>query len=72
MIFPDWEKRFSKSNCVIDFGKPLIYKLAPLMLSLLGRARDTWKSTKICKNAKQNGKQTNKQRGQVKERITGK
>lgn len=41
IIFPHWENSFSRSCWVIDFGNPLIYKLAPFILSLLGLAYDT-------------------------------
>ena len=66
MIFPIWENRASKSNCVIDLGKPLIYKLAPLMLSELGRARETWKSTDSFKKFKTNLTKYNGLRGKNK------
>ena len=35
---------FSRSNCVKVLGSPLMYRLAPLMLSLLGLAQDTYKT----------------------------
>ena len=41
MIFPDGANIFSSSTSVRDGGKPLMYKLAPLIPSLLGRAYET-------------------------------
>lgn len=42
MILPYGLKRFSRSCCVMFFGKPLTYRFAPLIASLLGLAYDTW------------------------------
>lgn len=41
MILPYGLNRFSRSCCVMFFGKPLTYKFAPLIASLLGLAYDT-------------------------------
>lgn len=41
MIRPYGLNRFSRSCCVMFFGKPLTYKFAPLIASLLGLAYDT-------------------------------
>jgi len=41
MMFPHGANMFSMSCCVMFFGRPLMYRFAPLMLSLLGRATDT-------------------------------
>lgn len=41
MISPQSENICSKSNCVKDLGRPDIYRLAPLILSQLGRAKET-------------------------------
>ncbi len=42
IILPEVVKRLSNSSCVIFLGKPLIYKFAPLIPSLLGLAKETW------------------------------
>jgi hypothetical protein len=42
MILPYGLKRFSRSCCAMFFGKPLTYRFAPLIASLLGLAYDTW------------------------------
>jgi hypothetical protein len=41
IIRPYGLNKFSRSCCVICFGRPLTYKLAPLIASLLGLAKDT-------------------------------
>lgn len=41
IIRPNGLKMASSSPCVIFFGKPETYKLAPLIDSELGRANDT-------------------------------
>lgn len=41
MILPYGLNRFSRSCCVMFFGKPLTYRFAPLIASLLGLAYDT-------------------------------
>jgi len=38
MILPYGLKRFSRSCCAMFFGKPLTYRFAPLIASLLGLA----------------------------------
>lgn len=43
MIRPYGANNDSKSGWVIFFGKPETYKLAPLMASELGRAKETYK-----------------------------
>jgi len=42
MILPQDEKICSSSSWVREPGRPLMYRLASLMLSLLGRANDTY------------------------------
>lgn len=41
MILPYGLNKFSRSCCVMFFGKPLTYRFAPLIASLLGLAYDT-------------------------------
>lgn len=41
MICPNGLKSASKSSWLIVFARPLTYKFAPLIDSLLGRANDT-------------------------------
>ena len=38
MMFPQEENILSRSGCAMCFGRPLTYKLAPFIASLLGRA----------------------------------
>lgn len=42
IIFPNGVKSDSKSGCVILLGSPETYKLAPLIVSELGRANETF------------------------------
>ena len=46
MMLPHGVNMFSMSCCVMFFGRPLMYRFAPLMLSLLGRATDTCDDTR--------------------------
>lgn len=41
MMFPQEANSLSRSGWVMCFGRPETYRLAPLMASLLGRAKDT-------------------------------
>ena len=47
MMFPQEANSLSRSGWVMCFGRPDTYRLAPLMASLLGRAKDTWRGTLI-------------------------
>merc|ERR1719225_1272262 len=42
MMFPQEANSLSRSGWVMCFGRPDTYRLAPLMASLLGRAKDTF------------------------------
>ena len=44
IIRPNGANKDSKSGWVMFLGKPLTYKLAPLIASELGRANETYKS----------------------------
>lgn len=41
MMLPHDENILSRSGCVMCFGRPLTYRFAPFMASLLGLAYDT-------------------------------
>ena len=47
MMFPQEANSLSRSGWVMCFGRPDTYRLAPLMASLLGRAKDTWRRTLV-------------------------
>ena len=47
MMLPHEENILSRSGWVMCLGRPDTYRLAPLIASLLGRAKETWKKLQL-------------------------